>query len=132
MPITSALRRLPRSARIAVGVVAFVVGVLVLTRPTTSLGLLALLLGGAMLLAAPGRFTPTIYLYDNSPGGVGLSSPLYERRDELLAQAREVVAGCDCHGGCPACVGPILEADEGAAGTPRELALRVLDLLAAA
>ena len=85
-----------------------------------------------MLLAAPGRFTPTIYLYDNYPGGIGLSAPLYERRDELLAQARAVVVGCDCDAGCPACVGPILEADEGGVGTPRALALRVLDLLAAA
>ena len=38
-----------------------------------------------MLLAAPGRFTPTIYLYDNYPGGIGLSAPLHERRDELVA-----------------------------------------------
>ena len=88
--------------------------------------------GGAMLLPAPGRFTPTIYLYDNYPGGIGLSAPLYERRAELVAQARAVVVGCDCEAGCPACVGPILEADEGGAGTPRALALRVLDLLAAA
>src|SRR5690606_6322405 len=65
----------------------------------------------ATLLAAPGRFTPTLYLYDNYPGGVGLSSPLYERHAELVAQARAVVAGCDCQAGCPACVGPILEAD---------------------
>src|SRR5690606_34091298 len=86
----------------------------------------------AMLLAAPGRFTPTLYLYDNYPGGVGLSSPLYERRAELVASARAVVAGCDCQAGCPACVGPILESDEGATDTPRALALRVLDLLDAA
>src|SRR5690606_8042646 len=73
----------------------------------------------AMLLAGPGRFTPTLYLYDNYPGGVGLSAPLYERRGELVAQARAVVAGCDCQAGCPACVGPILEADEDATATPR-------------
>src|SRR5690606_8451872 len=88
--------------------------------------------GGAMLLGGPGRFTPTIYLYDNYPGGVGLSSPLYERRGELLAQARAVVADCDCQGGCPACVGPILELEEDATRTPRALALKVLDLLVAA
>src|SRR5690606_3788082 len=87
---------------------------------------------GATLLHGPGRFTPPLYLYANYPGGVGLSAPLFERRDELVAQARTVVAGCDCRAGCPACVGPILEADEDAAGTPRQLALRVLDLLAAA
>src|SRR5690606_10707997 len=75
------------------------------------------------------HFAPTLYLYDNYPGGVGLSAPLYERRGELVAQARAVVAGCDCQAGCPACVGPILEADEDVTATPRALALRVLDLL---
>ncbi|MBJ6982649.1 DEAD/DEAH box helicase [Luteimonas sp. MC1572] len=79
-----------------------------------------------------GRFTPTIYLYDNYPGGVGLSSPLFERHAALLAQARTLVAGCDCGAGCPACVGPILAADETASLAPRALALRVLDLLAGA
>jgi len=83
------------------------------------------------VLDAVGRFTPTLYLYDNYPGGVGLSSPLYERRAELVGQARAVVANCDCRGGCPACVGPILATDEDAAQTPRQLALRVLDLLVA-
>lgn len=83
------------------------------------------------VLDPAGRFTPTLYLYDNYPGGVGLSSPLYERREELVARARAVVSDCDCHAGCPACVGPILEADEGGSGTPRQLALRVLDLLVA-
>lgn len=77
-------------------------------------------------------FTPTLYLYDNYPGGVGLSLPLFERRAELLAGARELVAGCGCRGGCPACVGPILAAEEDAALTPKQLALTVLDLLGSA
>jgi DEAD/DEAH box helicase domain-containing protein len=79
-----------------------------------------------------GRFTPTIYLYDNYPGGVGLSSPLFERHAALLAQARALVAGCDCTAGCPGCVGPILASDETARLAPKALAMRVLDLLAAA
>jgi DEAD/DEAH box helicase domain-containing protein len=76
------------------------------------------------------RFTPTVYLYDNYPGGIGLSEPLWRRQAELVQRARELVAACDCAAGCPACVGPVLAADEGKTGnTPRALATRVLELL---
>jgi len=74
-------------------------------------------------------FTPTVFLYDNFPGGVGLSEPLWRRQAELLERARELVSGCDCRGGCPACVGPVLAASEGDAESPRVLAARVLSLL---
>jgi DEAD/DEAH box helicase domain-containing protein len=77
------------------------------------------------------RFVPTVYLYDNFPGGIGLSEPLFRRRAELLVQARELVARCDCSIGCPACVGPVLAVTEGAKETPKALALRVLGLLQA-
>ena len=75
------------------------------------------------------QFMPTVFLYDAYPGGIGLSEPLYLRRDELLVRARELLDRCDCTGGCPACVGPILAADESVAVTPKQLAARVLDLL---
>lgn len=77
------------------------------------------------------RFVPTVYLYDNFPGGVGLSEPLWARQAELVVRARELVERCDCAAGCPACVGPVLAADEdGTDATPRRLARRVLALLA--
>lgn len=77
------------------------------------------------------QFVPTVYLYDNFPGGVGLSEPLWERQAELVQRARELVDGCDCSAGCPACVGPVLAGEEGrqAQATPRALARRVLELL---
>ncbi|MCW0379803.1 ATP-dependent RNA helicase DbpA [Xanthomonas sacchari] len=75
------------------------------------------------------QFVPTVYLYDNFPGGVGLSEPLWRRQAELVQRARELVQGCDCVAGCPACVGPVLAAQEESATTPRALALRVLRLL---
>src|SRR3546814_14162627 len=38
------------------------------------------------------QFVPTVYLYDNFPGGVGLSEPLWQRQGELVQRARELVA----------------------------------------
>ncbi|MNI81877.1 hypothetical protein D3C73_1385320 [compost metagenome] len=74
------------------------------------------------------EFVPTVYLYDNFPGGVGLSEPLWQRQAELVQRARELVQRCDCRAGCPACVGPVLAAQEQDETSPRALALRVLDL----
>ena len=54
---------------------------------------------------APG-FDPTIFLYDNIAGGVGLAAAAFERREELLSRARELVETCPCKEGCPACVSP--------------------------
>jgi len=39
------------------------------------------------------------------------------------------VQRCDCVAGCPACVGPVLAAQEESATTPKALALQVLRLL---
>jgi hypothetical protein len=78
-----------------------------------------------------GQFVPTVFLYDNFPGGVGLSEPLWQRQAELVTRATELVQRCDCSAGCPACVGPALAAHEGPGmATPRSLALEVLGLLA--
>jgi len=75
-------------------------------------------------------FTPTVYLYDNFPGGVGLSEPLWQRQAELVQRALELITRCDCRAGCPACVGPVLAAQEDeATQTPKSLASKVLQLL---
>ncbi len=87
--------------------------------------------GQPAMLAPDAPFTPTVYLYDAFPGGIGQSEPLFRRREDLVAQSMTLIERCDCRGGCPGCVGPVLAADEDAATTPKALALRVLALLAA-
>ena len=67
-------------------------------------------------------FEPDVLLYDNYPGGIGQSDPLYRRRCELLKAALELAAACPCEAGCPSCVGPHTEI--GRRG--KEGALRVL------
>jgi DEAD/DEAH box helicase domain-containing protein len=76
--------------------------------------------------AAPDE--PRVYVYDNYPGGIGFSEPLFRMRDELLARARDLVAGCDCAHGCPTCVGPVGQAGPRA----KQVALAIVDLLASA
>jgi DEAD/DEAH box helicase domain-containing protein len=75
------------------------------------------------------HFQPTVFLYDNYPGGIGLSTPLYDRRREVVRQAYALVTACGCLYGCPACVGPILAAGESDGPTPKEAARLVLALL---
>jgi DEAD/DEAH box helicase domain-containing protein len=76
-----------------------------------------------------GRFRPAVFLYDNYPGGIGLSQPLFEARDTVVSDAAELVTACDCQYGCPACVGPILASDEVRGYSPKAAALQVLALL---
>ena len=52
---------------------------------------------------------PTLIIYDNCPGGIGLSEKAFRMRRTLLSHALTLVNGCSCDGGCPSCVGPVGE-----------------------
>jgi DEAD/DEAH box helicase domain-containing protein len=54
-------------------------------------------------------FDPTVFIYDNYPGGIGLSRPLYEMREQVLAAAADLIRACGCEEGCPSCVGTFSE-----------------------
>ncbi|MEQ8762936.1 MAG: DEAD/DEAH box helicase [Planctomycetota bacterium] len=49
---------------------------------------------------------PVVYVYDNVPGGVGLSDAAYECHRSIFEAILEIVRDCECGYGCPACVGP--------------------------
>jgi DEAD/DEAH box helicase domain-containing protein len=55
---------------------------------------------------AAGAVAPTIFIYDNYPGGIGFSEPLHGMHADLIAKTRELIDGCPCRSGCPSCVGP--------------------------
>lgn len=80
-------------------------------------------------VGVPEAFNPTVFLYDNYPGGVGLSAPLYGQRAEVVQRARTLVEDCPCKYGCPACIGPILASDEQRGYAPKQAALVVLGAL---
>jgi DEAD/DEAH box helicase domain-containing protein len=68
---------------------------------------------------------PDLFLYDNYPGGVGLSAPLFKLTPKLLDLTRELIGGCSCPQGCPSCVGPVGEVGE----RGKEVALKILQAL---
>jgi DEAD/DEAH box helicase domain-containing protein len=68
-------------------------------------------LGVAAQVRSPQTGGPTIFVYDVFPGGVGLSPRLFELHDQLLLAAADLIAGCGCAGGCPSCIGAMVERD---------------------
>ena len=52
---------------------------------------------------------PTVILYDNCPGGVGLAHKAYSMQNMLLEKALQIVSDCQCQHGCPSCAGPVGE-----------------------
>ncbi|MGZ8437250.1 MAG: DEAD/DEAH box helicase [Candidatus Limnocylindrales bacterium] len=84
-------------------------------------------LGLVSQIRSPHHEAPTVYLYEAMPGGVGLSERLWNRHDELLAGAADLIGACGCEAGCPACTGPRLEPHIDA----KALALRLLGDLGA-
>ncbi|MES9957924.1 MAG: DUF1998 domain-containing protein, partial [Sedimenticola sp.] len=68
-------------------------------------------------------------LYDNYPGGIGISEPLFSKQQAVVADASDLIVDCDCEYGCPSCIGPILASDEERGYSPKQAALTVLTLL---
>ncbi len=87
-------------------------------------------LGLVAQVRSPHSEAPTIYLYEAVPGGVGMSERLWNRHDELVAGAAQLIAACGCESGCPSCTGPRASGGE-ADLDARRLALRLLGELGA-
>jgi len=49
---------------------------------------------------------PTVFVYDQSPGGSGLAETLVDQLAKVLNAGADLVAACPCREGCPSCVGP--------------------------
>ncbi len=48
---------------------------------------------------------PCLYVYDQYPGGIGLSEGFLGSLPQIVRGAREVVEKCPCENGCPSCIG---------------------------
>ncbi len=71
------------------------------------------------------EFEPNIFIYDNFPGGIGLSPSLFELEKELLRQCLKTITSCPCQEGCPSCVGPTKESGQKA----KPVAMEILNSL---
>ncbi|MDO9350853.1 MAG: DUF1998 domain-containing protein, partial [Deltaproteobacteria bacterium] len=67
-------------------------------------------------------FEPTLFIYDNFPGGIGFSHQLFDDTMSLLEKTKRLISKCECPYGCPSCVGPIKEVGE----KSKEVALALL------
>ncbi len=77
------------------------------------------------MVKAPFSQRATIYLYDNYPGGVGLSWKIMQYPYPIFEGALTLVKNCQCPAGCPSCIGPKLEVGE----KSKLLAIEILNRL---
>ncbi|MDW7738490.1 MAG: DEAD/DEAH box helicase [Bacillota bacterium] len=74
---------------------------------------------------APFTELPTLFLYDNFPGGVGYSQELFKSYLDIFKATREVIINCRCSDGCPSCIGPAYQSEE----TAKTPALKLLGVI---
>jgi DEAD/DEAH box helicase domain-containing protein len=48
--------------------------------------------------------SPTIFIYDGHPGGVGITLQGFRNFDLLVEDAHRLISECPCESGCPSCV----------------------------
>ncbi len=72
-------------------------------------------------------FEPNIFIYDNYPGGIGLSPALFELEKTLLQHCLKTITVCPCREGCPSCVGPSRETGKQAKQVAQEILRRLLE-----
>ena len=56
---------------------------------------------------APWSGKPTVVVYERAAGGVGFGDVLFDRHAQLMDACLDLVSGCACASGCPACIGPV-------------------------
>ena len=64
------------------------------------------------MVRAPLWQKPTVFIWDQYPGGVGFSKKLFHIYQDVARASIGLVSDCGCENGCPSCVGPVLEVGE--------------------
>ena len=73
------------------------------------------------------EFEPNIFIYDNFPGGIGLSPALFDLEKDLLKHSLKTINVCPCKEGCPSCVGPSRETGRQAKQVAQEILRGLLE-----
>ncbi len=84
--------------------------------------------GGISYTAHAQTGGPAIFVYDGMEGGAGLAEQGYRDLESLLRRTRDLVAGCPCEDGCPACI-QSPRCGNGNKPLDKTAAVRVLDVL---
>jgi len=61
-------------------------------------------IGGISIPFHPQLQKSAVFIYDGHPGGIGLAARGYQIVEPLLEKTLELVEGCSCEEGCPACI----------------------------
>ncbi len=61
-------------------------------------------LGSAWYSVFADTLGPTVFVFDRTPGGVGLSEKLFESLFVWIKSAYQLLKSCSCDRGCPACL----------------------------
>ena len=76
-------------------------------------------------IRSPYSGRPTLFLYENQPGGVGMAARLFEIHADLMTAGLDLIRSCQCPDGCPGCVGPAMHT----APIGKVAAVKLLELL---
>ncbi len=74
------------------------------------------------MVRSPFTGSPTLYIYDAFPGGVGYARRIHQQFAEICQSAQDHLHACPCERGCPSCVGPATESGD----TARQAAAWIL------
>lgn len=61
-------------------------------------------LGSAWYAVFHETLCPAVFIYDQTPGGIGLAEELFRKADDLLDAAIDRLRKCECQHGCPGCL----------------------------
>ena len=61
-------------------------------------------LGSAWYTVFPDTMRPAVFVFDRTPGGVGLCERLFDSLTGWIRAAHQLLAGCPCEAGCPGCL----------------------------
>ena len=71
---------------------------------------------------------PTLLVFDNYAGGIGLSERVFGMRALIFSDVHDLIARCPCEAGCPSCTGPMTEVGEHGKKTALLLTERLMAL----
>jgi len=61
-------------------------------------------LGSAWYTVFPDRMRPAVFVFDHTPGGVGLCEKLFDSATGWIRAAQQLLVSCECEIGCPGCL----------------------------